>query len=227
MELPNIQALLERSIYHALRTTIVQAGYLPDILLYDIENEDSSVATIEQQRYDIDLDIIREQKGFAIEIFNNSPGQAKGTLKLPRIIIETEAFLPGQLGLDTTLDYLKQPDGNYIAEHNNFLSQTSDFYFHVKLLSNTTKQQRALYGIMLMTLPRRGYMKWYNTPPLPYQNLFVNFTTHSEFNLQDEGITEKSYRYEITDVHELDPVLLENIPAIKEIGTDNIDIQFE
>jgi len=225
MELPITQELIERSIFHNIRKTVVAAGYIPDVDLYDVTNPNKVIAKQESQRYLNDVDIIRGTMGFAIELFNNGTSQDRGQMKIPRIVIETEAFLPGQLGIDTTHTYNQNGDGSFDKMDNAFLTQTSDFYFNVKLLSNTVEQQRILYSIILMTLPRRGYMAWYKEVAfLPYQNMFVNYISHYEQEYNQEGITEKTYRYEIPDVIEIPASKIKEVPKIINIG-DNLDIQ--
>lgn len=226
MELPNIQELLERTIYHSLRLTTVAAGYVPDILQYDVENPDIAISVAESNRYKADLAAIKTEKGFAIELFNSGPAQQRGSLKVPRIVLQTEAFLPGGLGLDTTEQFDERPDGNFGVYANPFLTQTSDMYFNIKLVGNSVKQERVLNGILLSTLPRRGYIKWADQPTLlPSQNIFVHWAGHGEDMIEEEGIIEKSHRFFIADVKELDPVLLREVPAITQIG--NLDVEIE
>lgn len=229
MQLPNIQELLERSIYHNLRYTTVAAGYLPDISTYDIENPDINIAIAENTRFEDDMKMVASDKGFAVELFSNGPSQQRGELQVPRIVLETESFLPGELGLDTTKNYSKNEDGTFTAYDNTWLTQTSDFYFQLRLLSNSTKQQRVLNGIMLHTLPRRGYMKWVGETELRTTgNLFVNFVSHAEFNHTEEGIVEKIYRYEIKDVHEMEPTeLAQVIAAMETINPEAININID
>lgn len=225
MELPNTEKLIERSIYHALRKTVVAYGYIPDVDNYDVTNPDIAIAQAESRRYLDDAKDIKDNKGFTIELFSSGNSQTRGELKVPRIVVETEAFLPGQLGIDTTHSFIPNTQDSFDKMDNSFLSQTSDFYFNIKLINNSIEQQRVLYGLALMTLPRRGYMKWEHEPELlPYSNLFINFLSHHGQEHQQEGITEKTYRYEISDVVELEPTKIKTIPPIISIG-DNLDIK--
>lgn len=217
MALPNIQESLERSVYHAIRAVTVKEGYLPDITSYDIENTDNQIAKTEDKKYQQAMVDIVTAKGFCVEIFGTTPTQAKGALKPPRIIIDTQAFYPGSLGIDTTPSYRTNQGGGYSVFTG--ASQTSDFYFNVRLVSNTTEQNRVLHGIMVNALPRRGYMKWYTEPTLRlFENIFIRYISFSEFNYNDEGIIEKVYRYEIPDTHEIDEQLIRTVPKITEIG---------
>lgn len=235
MQLPDIQEKIERSIYHALRYTTIAAGYIPNIEDYDVSNVDDSIALAENERFLSDLKTIKNNKGFAIELFSNGPSQSRGQMMVPRFVFETESFLPGSLGIDTSKTYDKQPDGSFHGKDNTFLSQTSDFYFQLRVITNTAKQQRVLNGIILKTFPRRGYMKWYGDTELKLaSNLFINYVSHSEFNWQEEGIVEKVYRFVIPDVREIDPETMVDsngdpiiIPEIQEISSDNIDVNIK
>lgn len=218
-ELSNIEQELERSIYHAIRLVLVEYGYLPDILQFDISNSNSTIALAAQEAYQDAIAIIKNDKGYAIEVFNYNTSQGHGTLKVPRIVIETQAFLPGQLGADTSPQYVKQEDKSF--KKLTGASTTSDFYYNIRLIANSVKQIRTLHGIMIQAIPRRGYIKWYSDEELrPNHNLLTRYISHNEENYLQEGIIEKVFRYEIPDAYEKD---------LKEIGdTPNIsDIDFK
>ena len=220
--LSNLEESLERTIFHLLRKKTVELGYLPDIDYYDVENTDLDIAESETVRYNNDLNAISQQKGFAIEVFNYSNNQIYGEKKPPRIVVETESFLQGQLGADTTHKYIKQEDGSYnITKSTSLLS---DFYFNVHLIANSVNQIRVLHNILVLSLPRRGYVAWYNKPGLlPAFNLLVRYISMADFSWTAEGVIEKVYRYEIPDAHEVDDLIIkQNVPNIKEIKLNNI-----
>lgn len=198
MELSNLLENIERGIYHSFRHVLVETGYIPDIYNFDIENPSLTIAKQAQGDYNAAVKAIREQKGFAIEIYGNSMNLARGTIKCPRIVIETESFLPGELGVDTTQNYEREND---VYNVNKYQSLTEEYYFNVRFLANTTKQQRVLNAINIATLPRRGYMKWNpNGAFRPTGNWLVNYISHTEVNWKDEGITERIMRYMIPDL---------------------------
>lgn len=221
MALTNIEEAIERSIFEALRLTTVAEGYVPNILNFDIENPNPTIAGAAQKAYETALKSIKNSKGFAIELFNYSNPQSRGFKKVPRIAIQTEAFYPGNMGLDTTPKYeLNTVTGKYELKKSTTL--VSDFYFNVHLVSNTVIQHRVLHGIMVATLPRMGYMKWYDDSVLrPNHNLLVNYISYTESDFISEGIMEKIYRYHIPDAHEVsDIITATDISPIKEITTD-------
>ena len=221
MALPDILEKLERTIFHRLRRCAADNGYLPNIDDYDIENVDINIARTESKRYEDDIVLIRQSsKRFAVEVFSYSNNQSYGTKKVPRIVLETESFLQGQLGTDSTLQYDKQPDGTFNGKTS--VSLLSDFYFNIKLVAHTVEEMRVLHGIMVTSIPRRGYVPWYTEQELlPSHNLLVKFISTFDISFVMEGIMEKVYRYEIPDAHEVDDIIEQiNIPPIKQITLD-------
>lgn len=218
--LSNIEQALERTIFHLLRKKTVEFGYLPNIDDYDIENTNLNIAEAETERFNNDLIAITNSKGFSIEVFNYANNQYYGTKKPPRIVVETESFLQGQLGTDTTLQYEKNGDGSFIAKQS--VSLLSDFYFNVHLIANNVNEIRVLHEIMVQCLPRRGYVPWYNQDGLlPAFNLLVRYLSMADYSWTAEGIIEKVYRYEIPDAHEVDDkVIIDNVSSIKQINVD-------
>lgn len=225
--LPDIQEALERSVFHALRKKIVSLGYLPDIDNFDVSNSNLSVAKAAQDSYKTAINNIVINKGFCIEIFNYTPPEQRGVLKSPRMVLKTESFLPGELGLDTTGHYEKIGGNTFVKKQNP--SIVSDFYFNVHVNAISIEQLRVLNGIIVTTLPRRGYMKWYTEEGMrPSQNLFVNYLSHSDFTWQSESIIEKVYRYGIPDAHEVDAkTILENIAPISTIELEKLNLFIE
>lgn len=216
MSLPNIQQELERTIYEAFRVTLVKEGYLPDINLFDVENEELEIAKAAQKAYlEAIANIADGPKGFAIELFSNSTAQQRGQLKTPRIVLETEGFYPGELGIDTTPKYIKNQEGKYTVV--NAPSETSDLFFAVRLVANNTKQIRILHGVNAVTLPRRGYLGWHDKEFMRSGNLFFKYISFYQNEFPEEGIIEKIYRYMVPDVHEIDDLPIGIAPPIIEI----------
>lgn len=217
MALTNIEEALERSVYHLLRSNVVAEGFIPDISNYDVENANIAIAQTAQNNYDQAKTSILNTKGFAVEVYNYSPGQSKGHLNTPRIVIDSEGLLPGDIGLDTTPKFEKTEAG---WEKRISVSQTSDFYFNVRLLASNTRQIRTLHGLTMGILPTRGYIKWYDKDFQPHGNLFVRYVSFGEAAMEAEGIVEKIYRFEIPDAHQIDDRIDSIVPPITSIQLD-------
>lgn len=214
-----LETLVERSIFHLLRKEVVARGYLPDIYQFDIENPNVNIAKQQSNLYEAALKNVKNTKGFAIEVFNYSSNQAYGDKNVPRIVVQTDAFMPGNLGLDPTRKYEKKEDGSFLVKKS--VEMVSDYYFTIYLAANTTSTMRQLHDIMVSVIPRRGYIKRYDDTELrPDSNLLIQYLSTSDISYLSEGIMEKVYKYMIPDVHEVDDRIITDvtIPEIKEIG---------
>lgn len=218
----DIEQRVERSIFHALRKKLVEWGYLPDITTFDVENPDITIATAAQAAYEAAMVTIHNDKGFVIEVFNFASNQNLGIKKVPRIVVEIESFMIGQLGVDPSKSFITTTEGSYTAVQ--YDSMLSDFYFNIHLVANDAKQSRLLHQVMVNALPRRGYIKWYDQAALlESQNLLVRYVSNADFSFLSEGIIEKVYRYEIPDLHETLPnTIATNIAGINVIKVDTV-----
>ena len=220
MELLDVEAMLERTIYHRLRKYTIGIGYALDIDQYDIENNDINIIKTETKRYQEDLKELVINKGFAIELFGASDNQSRGTKKVPRIVVETESFYEGELGLQVADNYIRGQDGNYTKVEP--VSITNDWFFNIHLVANTIEQLRLLRHIIIMSLPRRGYINWYTEQKLQKShNLLCRYLTQHDSDWEQEGIMEKIYRFTIPDVHVHEDLITDIIvPPIKVIEFD-------
>ena len=224
--LADIEEALERSVFHKLRKKVVEFGYLPDITTFDVENSNAAIAKTAEEAYLAAIKAIAASSfGYAIEIFNYSNNQSYGSKDVPRIVIEMESFNQGQLGTDPSGRYvLNTTTGKY--ERVLDTSLLSDFYFNVHLIANTVKQIRKLHEIMVNALPRRCYIEWYNENGYkPSENLMVRYISMADYTFLQEGIIEKVYRYEIPDVHEIDPMIISS--GISKITETNLEVKFK
>lgn len=198
--LSNLEELLERSIFHAIREKTVAEGYLPDINTFDVKNASNTIAAAEKVNYETAKTNIFNTKGFVVDVFGASNNQAKGLKKVPRIVIDTQTFQPGQLGGDTTPIY-ELVDGVFIKSSNPSLA--SDFYYNIYVVANTIKQLRVLTAIVSSALPRRGYIKTYLDAQIQFSgNILTVFTGSSDSDDMPEGVIEKVFSYASTDLFE-------------------------
>lgn len=220
MELIDVEALLERTIYHRINNYSIELGYSLDSKLYDTLNSDINIVESETERYKNDLSNIVATKGFAIEVFGTGNNQSRGTKKSPRIVIETESFYEGELGLQVADNYVKNQDGSFTKVEP--VSITNDWFFNIHLVANNIAQLRVLRYILIMTLPRRGYINWYTEQELgKTNNLLCRYLTQHDLDWEQEGIMEKVYRFTIPDIHVHDDILVDlEVPPIKIIHLD-------
>ena len=220
MEVLDIEAMLERTIYHRLRKYTINIGYTLDVDKYDTSNSDINIVKTENLRYKEDLEKLVKDKGFAIELFGSSNNQSRGTKKPPRIVVQTESFYEGELGLQTADNFIKNLDGSFTRAEP--VSITNDWFFNVHLVANTIEQLRLLRHILIMSLPRRGYINWYTDDEIQKShNLLCRYLTQHDLDWEQEGIMEKVYRFTIPDVHVHEDILIDiEVPPIKVIYLD-------
>lgn len=213
--LSSIQEIIERSIFEIIRLEIVDKGYLPDIAdTGTYPDTDSGHA-----QWETDINAIVASKGFAIELFGAGNSQAKGTKKVPRMVIESGNFLPGALGGDPRR-YFSDQGGDYQALVTPL--QTVDFYLNFCLVSNTAAQSRILNAILALTIKRRGYIPWYSDG---VKTFFARYLNYYDRNDEDKGIIEHVYAYEIPDAWDHEDVeVYASIAKLNEL-TFNINIQ--
>jgi len=218
MALINTQEIVENSIYLALEKVLTREGYLPDMSIYDFENVVNSVAETEYKRYLTDLENIANLKGFAIELFNYDDSQSKGLKKVPRIVIETTGFFPGNIGKDSTAIYSLNNQNKFDKKFDS--QKTSDIYINIHLLANSAKQIRILHAVCSEAIPRRGYLPRFidiDTELVLTQNgnLLIEYIDYNDSSDASQGVIEKVYRYMIPDV-------VENFPRIDNTNISKI-----
>lgn len=213
--LTNIQEIIERSLFEAIRQEVVDKGYLPDIA------DTGTYPDTDQGwvQWETDVIAIVTSKGFAIEIFNGASNEARGVKKVPRIVIDSGNFLPGALGGDPRRYFSDE-----ITHYKSLVTppQTVDYYVNFHLISNSIAQARILNAILALAVPRRGYLPWYNDGT---KSLFARYLNYYDQSNIDEGIIEHVYAYEIPDAWDTEDIEIDAfIAKIAEI-TLNVNVQ--
>lgn len=210
--LSDIQELIERSIFEAIRKEVTDKGYLPDITLFPETAQGAS-------DYFLEIPGIIANKGFIIEVVNESSNFDKGIKSVPRIVIKTGSFLSGDVGGDP-LGYFERSDIGYNAKITP--PQTSNYYLEIHLVSNTTEQERILNAILSLVLPKRKYLKFYNNLN---KSFFIRHINFSEMDDTDHGIIQKVNYYEIPDCWEHEDIITRtNVSLITRIDLNvNLD----
>jgi len=213
--LTNIQEIIERSLFEAVRLELVAKEYLPDIA-----NTDTYPDTVPGWAlWKAAIVTIVTAKGFAIELFSGASNETRGVKKVPRIVIDSGNFLPGALGGDPRRFF------NDKTTHYGALvtpPQTVDFYVNFHLISNSIAQSRILNAVMALAIPRRGYLPWYNDAT---KTFFVRYLNYYDQSNTGEGIIEHVYAYEIPDAWDREDVeVYATIAKISKI-TLNTNIQ--
>lgn len=212
MALLNNTQIISRSIYEAIRKLLVREGYWPDETLGLYPDTTLGNAAWEQA-----LKGIKENKGFIIEPFNEGSYEAKGIKKVPRIVIIQKRNLPGNIGNPPNPEMAPDPHSNKrvwaIAP-----PISKIIHFDIHLISNHVEQTWVLEAILEELFAARSFVPYYNNP---LETFFIK--QYNFYDIPDpiEGVNEKIYSYEVTDVY-LSPnkVIYDNISPIKEITVE-------
>ena len=212
LPLPQLQTILENTVFHRIRGECVRKGYTPDVLQYADNPEGFN-------KWSAALDAISKSPlGFAIEVFNNTNPAFKGLKKPPRIVILSEDYMPGGLGVDSVPRY--EDNGTGFTEFT-LPSELMDFSFSVHLIANNTLQLRTLTGLMALALPSRGYVEAQveKYPAYGPFEFFIQLTGSYRVPSGPDELLETIYRYTITDLHDtgLSYVTNEGVAPLEEV----------
>lgn len=208
MAYTNIQNLLEITVFEQIRLQLVAESYLPDILNTTLfpRTEAGYLSWLTAI-----ADIPKGLQKFPIEIFNNGNPENKGEKKMPRIVIVTEDFLPGDIGYPI-VDYEQISESEYrlINPQNTSLNLN----MRVVLIAETALQQQTLTQILFGVMPTRGYLTLSGTTTPILFELAASFPTID----YGEGILERAYRYSIKDLYLSDgTIITSNIAPLDEL----------
>lgn len=211
--LVDIQEVIERTVFERIRQELVDKLYLPDITIYP----DTPAGW---DGYNVAIKAIADGAlGFAIELFGAGVADFKGTKKVPRIAINSGSFLPGALGGDPRR-YFNDVGADFTALVQP--PQTVDYYVDFHLVANSIKQIRILNSLLSISVPRRGYIPFYNDAT---NSFFAREIGYYNADNEDDGIIEKVFGYEIPDCWDAGEIIDETgIAKINEI-TLNTNVQ--
>lgn len=187
----NSQEIIERSIYLSILETLVSVNYTLDPQNYYPITPES------EQRYKSDLERIMRNKGKYIYLFGIGNNQSKGMKELlPRIVIDAQGFLPGDIGLPKTM--MVREKENYVVSESPF--EAIDQWIDIHLVSNTSEDNRLLLNILSTSIPQRGYIKPYTHEKVPFDgNIFIEAVNFYNTPNYDKGLIEKVYQFQVKD----------------------------
>jgi hypothetical protein len=205
MALPTIIEEVERSIYEAIRLIAVAEGYTPDIMGF-------SNNPLDYAQYQAQLASIKNNVGFAIELFNNSQPEQKGEITTSRISLAHGSTLMGEIGLPVQKDYRDYGNQSGLVVGTTL---TNHYEYDVYITARNLKEFRICQGIVLSALPSRSWLKFY-TPQIG--DKFLNImSTGWESPSELRGVKEFIYTYEIPDLLLSPYIEVEILPNILQI----------
>lgn len=190
MALSNIQEIIERSVFEAIRLVLVKYEYLPDITLFP----DTAQGKLDYQEA---LATVISEKGFLIELLNENSNYKHGSKAVPRIVVNSGAFLEGELGGDPAKFFEELENNTFEAKVTP--PQTSSFFIDIHLVSNTVQQERVINSILSEAIPKRKYLPYYNDTESKF---FIRHINYYQLDDSTNGILEKVNAYEVPDCWE-------------------------
>lgn len=196
----NVQEIIERAAYSAIRDVVLEHGYCPDIA--DYANTSAG-----QSAYNTEMAAIKTSKGFAIEVFGTSAPSAKGDIKVARIVVDTLRAFQGTVGEDFGRNYeIKFGTSDYVAHTYNGTRESIQIQF--SCISNTIAQDRICNAIIFAALKQRGWIAL--TGIEQTQAFYEHIYTERDHEL-DKGLIISDHVYEFRDIIMSAPVLGEDI----------------
>ncbi len=210
MALNTAQQVIERSLFEVVYQKTLAEGYTANL-------DDLPAGPEGKVEYEKRLEIVKAAKGFAIEIFNYSPADDKGLKQVPRIVLATDSFLPGDYGIDPS------PQPVYNTGNDNYDMQVGDSMSYNMMMSccvvaNSTAELRTLIAIVNKAIPLRGFIPYELDPTSFFLTILDSF---DDLGTTKEGIIEKIYRYSIPDVVWTEPT---NKAEVSKLESYELDI---
>lgn len=224
MALNLIQERIARNFYEQIRLVLVQEGYLPDIknsVRYP-KNADGFGNSTAQLNWEQDLKTIEAAKKFAVEIFGESSNQSKGLKSVPRISIQSARIMPGDIGAPGTTGFERNPENPEQMMKTRSDWNSSNLHYDITISVSTAKQERILNAVIAKAIGTKRYIKFYDSSIRPEEYMFCHQFNYFDLEGEQEGVIEKVYSYEVTDIfifHELEPQPTTLINSI-EVFTD-------
>lgn len=187
----NSQEIIERSIYVAILNMAIKLGYT-------INPEDYlPTSAVNAERFKEDLKKITDDKGFYISIFGVGNNHSKGIKETPRIVVDSEGFYPGDIGLPRQIIEKEEGIGYTVTE---VPYETLSQYMNIRLCAHSAEHMRLLHQIMFWAVPQRGYLKPYEEPKFLFTgNIFLRIVNFYNMPDLDNGLMEKVYQFEVQD----------------------------
>lgn len=207
--LSDIQERIERSIFEAIRLLCVEQGYTPDITNF-LDNETDTAA------YKAELKKIKDEKGLAIAVFGVGNSQSKGAMTTPRFAMITRRFLPTDVGLPQSIQFIEDPQNPDMYLTQKLDSRFQFMIIEIQLVAGTAKEDRLLHQILGAALGSRGYLSFWDKP---CDKFFLEQFSYWDNQNTEEGIMTKYYQYKIDNISIYDGEVdtLNKVAKIKQI----------
>lgn len=206
----NSQEIIERSVYKAILDVALAKGLTLN------PNNYLPVTTITENQFKIDKAAMGKNY---IAIYGPGNSESKGLKETPRIVVESQGFYPGDIGLPKVLIENEVGVGYHSVE---VPYETIDQFIDIRVVASNQKELRILQQVLFNSIPQRGYIKPYTSDTLlKTGNIFIELVNFYNQPDNDLGILEKVYQFSIKDCI-LEAITTQEI--IAPITDINIDI---
>ncbi len=201
----NSQEIIERSIYTSILKVLIDNGLTLDPAEYYPISDNNS------KRYKQDRATITQTKGFYVDLFGTGNSYSKGSKVCPRIVIESNGFYPGEIGLP--LNTIEKLDDGFVVTEQPF--EVIDQFIDVILVYNVVEHGRLLNRLLNTAIPQRGYIKPYIYSNKPFDgNIFMVLSNFYKNDNVNEGLMERVYQFTIKDTLLEEPKVIDNVVPI-------------
>lgn len=149
------------------------------------------------KRFQEDLKKITEKNGFYVSIFGVGNNHSRGIKNTPRIVVDSEGFYPGDIGLPKQIIEKEEGIGFTATE---VAFETISQYINIRLCAHSAEHMRLLHKIMFWSVPQRGYLKPYDEQKFLFTgNIFLRVVNFYNTPDLEDGLMEKVYQFEVQD----------------------------
>jgi hypothetical protein len=200
---------IDRGIFEALRLALVEANYLPDILVHTTEND-----------YNNALQTIKSNGKIPVNLYGVGSWKAKQKLQFNTIIIERKERNLSPLGYRGMSITSKKINGIGF-ETKKIPFETTELKYNIVLVCEDVKNERELHSIIMNTFDVFKELKGLNDDGSFTEDTFL-LMGGNVINTSDADIIEVQFRYKTSELILLDIKTLDG--NVAELQNINIDI---
>lgn len=218
-ELPSADARVVDSIFKHIQKVTINSGYMPDVDTFGDTELDAN-------NYQVALDAIQADKGFYIEVFNQSSARRKAAKKTKRIVIYLSRVYDGEIAapIHAIIDNDKTEGGKFKS---GFLpTKSAMLVIAIHLISAVENEFYTLNAIIARTLSQRAYLTYWDKPTntfIPDQWFICEQTSYNDLDDALEGVFEKVFYYTVSDIYLNELMNVVEVAPIKSITVQQGD----
>jgi hypothetical protein len=204
---------IENGFFEAIRLSLIQGGYLPDITVYPT-----------QSQFKAQIEAIIADNKPVIRLYGVGNYKARAETSNAKIVIDRLTTSRGSIATPNRITYQQQPNLKYSALKSPQAPQ--NVLFQISWVSEDQSVNNLIEGLMLECLDTKGYLIGYNGNATPTTDKFYYVKQDEGQNNEDKFI-ERYVRYVVPNVYITQPKVVQtDIPLATEIYTDVISLKY-